>query len=99
MEVAGADAVGEGGSAGRRAGGVTRRPAGRGGARAPGQRRPAGGGATGPAGRVATVGAELLVDGELANEMLDAADGVLSGCALGIAETGTVVLDGGARQG
>ncbi len=44
-------------------------------------------------------GAELLVDGELANEMLDAADGVLSGCALGIAETGTVVLDGGARQG
>jgi L-lactate dehydrogenase complex protein LldG len=44
-------------------------------------------------------GAELLVDGEQANEVLDAADGVLSGCALGIAETGTIVLDAGARQG
>jgi len=44
-------------------------------------------------------GAELLVDGELASEALDAADGMLTGCALGIAETGTVVLDGGARQG
>ncbi len=43
--------------------------------------------------------AELLVDGELANDVLDAADGVLTGCALGIAETGTIVLDGGARQG
>src|SRR6266568_4595505 len=27
------------------------------------------------------------------------ADGVLTGCVLGIAETGTIVLDGGARQG
>ncbi|HZD68883.1 MAG TPA: LUD domain-containing protein [Actinomycetes bacterium] len=44
-------------------------------------------------------GMELLVDGTLASEALDAADGVLTGCALGIAETGTVVLDGGARQG
>jgi L-lactate dehydrogenase complex protein LldG len=44
-------------------------------------------------------GVELLVDGELANDELDAADGVLTGCVLGIAETGTVVLDGGARQG
>jgi L-lactate dehydrogenase complex protein LldG len=26
-------------------------------------------------------------------------DGVLTGCALGIAETGTLVLDGGPRQG
>jgi len=43
--------------------------------------------------------AELLVDGELANDVLDAADGVLTGCALGIAETGTIVLDAGARQG
>src|SRR6266511_3270870 len=40
-------------------------------------------------------GAELLVDGELANDVLDAADGVLTGCVLGIAETGTIVLDGG----
>jgi L-lactate dehydrogenase complex protein LldG len=44
-------------------------------------------------------GPELLVEGEQANEVLDAADGVLTGCALGIAETGTVVLDAGARQG
>ena len=44
-------------------------------------------------------GPELLVDGELANEVLDAADGVLTGCALGIAETGTIVLDAGPRQG
>ena len=43
--------------------------------------------------------AELLVDGQLANEVLDAADGVLTGCVLGIAETGTIVLDGGPRQG
>lgn len=30
---------------------------------------------------------------------LDAVDGVLSGCALAIALTGTIVLDGGSRQG
>jgi L-lactate dehydrogenase complex protein LldG len=30
---------------------------------------------------------------------LDAVDGVLTGCALTIAETGTIVLDGGAGQG
>lgn len=30
---------------------------------------------------------------------LDAADAVLTGCALGIAETGTIVLDAGAAQG
>ncbi len=30
---------------------------------------------------------------------LDAADGVLTACALAIAETGTIVLDGGAGQG
>lgn len=30
---------------------------------------------------------------------LDAVDGVLSTCALGVAETGTIVLDGGAGQG
>jgi L-lactate dehydrogenase complex protein LldG len=44
-------------------------------------------------------GPQMLVDGELADEVLDAADGVLTGCALGIAETGTIVLDGDARQG
>jgi L-lactate dehydrogenase complex protein LldG len=45
-------------------------------------------------------GVELLVDdGRLANQELDAADGVLSGCALAVADTGTIVLDGGERQG
>lgn len=42
---------------------------------------------------------ELVADDDLSSEQLDAADGVISGCALGIAETGTFVLDGGARQG
>jgi L-lactate dehydrogenase complex protein LldG len=32
-------------------------------------------------------------------EDLDAADAVLTGCALGIAETGTIVLDAGTAQG
>ncbi len=35
----------------------------------------------------------------LANEALDSSDGVLTACALGIAQTGTIVLDGGPRQG
>jgi L-lactate dehydrogenase complex protein LldG len=38
-------------------------------------------------------------DAELSNEQLDGLDGVLTGCALAIAETGTIVLDSGARQG
>jgi L-lactate dehydrogenase complex protein LldG len=44
---------------------------------------------------------ELLRDsgGVLSNEQLDASDGVLTGCALGIAQTGTIVLDGSAAQG
>jgi L-lactate dehydrogenase complex protein LldG len=32
-------------------------------------------------------------------EQLDGADGVLSGCAVAIAETGTIVLDAGPAQG
>lgn len=32
-------------------------------------------------------------------ESLDAADGVVTGCAVAIAETGTIVLDGGVAQG
>lgn len=32
-------------------------------------------------------------------DTLDASDGVLTGCALVIAETGSIVLDGGTRQG
>jgi L-lactate dehydrogenase complex protein LldG len=35
----------------------------------------------------------------LTNEELDGSDGVLTGCALGIAQTGTVVLDSGRAQG
>lgn len=35
----------------------------------------------------------------LTNEELDASDGVLTGCALAIAQTGTIVLDAGPAQG
>jgi L-lactate dehydrogenase complex protein LldG len=35
----------------------------------------------------------------LTNEELDESDGVLTGCALGIAQTGTIVLDSGRAQG
>ena len=35
----------------------------------------------------------------LSNADLDGCDGVLTGCAVGIAETGTIVLDGGVAQG
>lgn len=47
-------------------------------------------------------GVEALKDAarpRLTNEELDGADGVLTGCALGIAQTGTIVLDAGAGQG
>jgi L-lactate dehydrogenase complex protein LldG len=44
-------------------------------------------------------GVELVVDRELPAPALDRLDGALTGCALGIAETGTVVLDGGPAQG
>jgi len=44
-------------------------------------------------------GVELLRDPGLTNDQLDASDGVLTGCALGIAQTGTIVLDAGPRQG
>lgn len=43
---------------------------------------------------------ELLKDnGPLWYEQLDSSDGVLTGCALGIAQTGTIVLDCGRYQG
>jgi L-lactate dehydrogenase complex protein LldG len=43
---------------------------------------------------------ELVVDDPpLSPQALDALDGVLTGCALAIAETGTIVLDGGERSG
>ncbi|ONI72730.1 lactate utilization protein C [Actinosynnema sp. ALI-1.44] len=35
----------------------------------------------------------------LTNADLDTCDGVLTGCAVGIAETGTIILDGGVAQG
>ncbi len=38
-------------------------------------------------------------DPPLGTRELDSFDGVLTGCALAIAETGTIVLDGGARSG
>ena len=38
-------------------------------------------------------------DPPLGPRELDALDGVVTGCALGIAETGTIVLDGGDRSG
>jgi L-lactate dehydrogenase complex protein LldG len=44
-------------------------------------------------------GLELVEDHGLGPHDLDALDGALTGCALAIAETGTVVLDGGAGQG
>ena len=44
-------------------------------------------------------GIELVPDSALRNEQLDRLDGVITGCAVGIAETGTIVLDGGPRQG
>ena len=43
---------------------------------------------------------EVLRDGAgLTNDELDRSDGVLTGCALGIAQTGTIVLDAGEAQG
>jgi iron-sulfur cluster protein len=44
-------------------------------------------------------GIELIPDTDLTPPDLDNLDGALTGCALGIAETGTIVLDGGAAQG
>jgi L-lactate dehydrogenase complex protein LldG len=45
-------------------------------------------------------GVEVVVDDPpLSAQALDQLDGVLTGCALAIAETGTIVLDGGQRSG
>jgi L-lactate dehydrogenase complex protein LldG len=45
-------------------------------------------------------GVEVVVDDPpLSPAALDKLDGVLTGCALAIAETGTIVLDGGERSG
>jgi L-lactate dehydrogenase complex protein LldG len=46
------------------------------------------------------VGLDRVVDDPpLSHEDLDGLDGVLTGCAVGIAETGTIVLDAGPDQG
>jgi L-lactate dehydrogenase complex protein LldG len=51
-------------------------------------------------GPAAIEGLELVADDPpLSPQALDELDGVLTGCALAIAETGTIVLDGGARSG
>ncbi|HYP48109.1 MAG TPA: LUD domain-containing protein, partial [Thermoleophilaceae bacterium] len=44
-------------------------------------------------------GVELVEEPGLSPQELSALDGALTGAALGIAETGTVVLDGGPAQG
>jgi L-lactate dehydrogenase complex protein LldG len=45
------------------------------------------------------VGVEFLADDGLSPDALDATDGVITTAALAIAETGTIVLDGGPGQG
>src|SRR5439155_7454585 len=47
----------------------------------------------------APAGVELLRDPGLTNEQLEDSGGVLTASALGIAQTGTIVLDGGPGQG
>jgi L-lactate dehydrogenase complex protein LldG len=42
---------------------------------------------------------EIVSDDGLSNAALDTSDGVLTGCALGVAQTGTIILDGGPAQG
>jgi L-lactate dehydrogenase complex protein LldG len=55
---------------------------------------------TPPGGPSTLEGLELVGDDPpLGPRELDGFDGVLTGCALAIAETGTIVLDGGARSG
>lgn len=44
-------------------------------------------------------GVELVVDEALSAGELDSLDGVITGAALGIAESGTIALDGGSDQG
>jgi L-lactate dehydrogenase complex protein LldG len=55
---------------------------------------------TPPNGPTGLEGLELVADDPpLGPRELDGFDGVLTGCSLAIAETGTIVLDGGARSG
>ena len=41
----------------------------------------------------------VMRDNLLTNEQLNESDGVLTGCALGVAQTGTIILDRGPMQG
>ncbi|MGW6560845.1 LutC/YkgG family protein [Streptomyces hydrogenans] len=52
-----------------------------------------------PAGWLADATVEPVPDGRLTPAALDAVDAVVTGCALAVAETGTIVLDGGPGQG
>jgi L-lactate dehydrogenase complex protein LldG len=52
-----------------------------------------------PSGWTADSDVALVADHGLSNAELDECDGVLTGSALAIAETGTIVLDGGPAQG
>jgi L-lactate dehydrogenase complex protein LldG len=53
-----------------------------------------------PGGPASLDGVDVVVDSPpLSPQALDDLDGVLTGCALAIAETGTIVLDGGERSG
>ena len=51
-----------------------------------------------PAGWV-PAGVSILSDPGLTIDQLETSDGVLTGCAIGIAQTGTIVLDSGPAQG
>ena len=44
-------------------------------------------------------GTEIIVDDGLSPAALDAVDGVITGAAVAIAETGTIILDGSPGQG
>jgi L-lactate dehydrogenase complex protein LldG len=44
-------------------------------------------------------GVEVIRDAGLTPEELDGVDGILTGCALAIGQTGTIVLDGGRESG
>ncbi|MDF5758694.1 LUD domain-containing protein [Spongiactinospora sp. TRM90649] len=57
------------------------------------------GGLPEPWARAVPVGAALPDDPPLSAVGLDAADGVITGCAVAVAETGTIVLDAGPGQG
>ncbi|NML50883.1 lactate utilization protein C [Streptomyces sp. R302] len=52
-----------------------------------------------PDGWLAGAGVERVPDTALTPAALDAVDAVVTGCALAVAETGTIVLDGGPGQG